>query len=74
MSGEQAGPAQPGRADAPARRPPAHTGLILATNTKSEGVNLRQGGAVTNSAGGTISGGYGVFIGGAGGAVVQHRP
>src|ERR1700733_14240194 len=30
MSGEQAGPAQPGRAEAPARRPPAHTGLILA--------------------------------------------
>jgi EmrB/QacA subfamily drug resistance transporter len=30
MSGEQPGPAQPGRADAPGRRPPAHTGLILA--------------------------------------------
>jgi EmrB/QacA subfamily drug resistance transporter len=30
MSGEQPSPAQPGRADAPARRPPAHTGLILA--------------------------------------------
>src|ERR1700722_6295667 len=30
MSGEQPSPAQPGRTDAPARRPPAHTGLILA--------------------------------------------
>jgi EmrB/QacA subfamily drug resistance transporter len=30
MSGEQPGAARPGRADAPARRPPAHTGLILA--------------------------------------------